>query len=117
MKKRSSRSGGFSYDSASNPLASVGNSRYVWATVGISSCNGRVRSYKNLPAVAYRAKALGKSHGDGRDMPKVAPTITRIATVGKVEAESWQNPQNLDNQFSHRWMWYATHCRFKTTDF
>jgi hypothetical protein len=36
-----------------------------------------------------------------RDMPTVAPTIARIATVGKVEAESWQNPLNLDNQFLH----------------
>jgi hypothetical protein len=30
-----------------------------------------------------------------------APTIAGIATVGEVEAESWQNPPNLDNHFFH----------------
>jgi hypothetical protein len=34
-------------------------------------------------------------------MPMVAKTIARIATVGEVEAESWNNPPNLDNQFLH----------------
>jgi hypothetical protein len=71
-------------------LTSVGNSRYVWATVGISRC-------------------------DGRDMPTVTPTIPQIATVVKIEAESWQNPPNLDNQFLHRWMWYS--ADLKTVDF
>jgi hypothetical protein len=38
---------------------------------------------QNLPAVAYRAKLLGISRCDGRDMPTVAPTIIRMATVAK----------------------------------
>jgi hypothetical protein len=66
--------------------------------------------------LAIRA-TVGKSRCDSRDMPTVAPTIARIATVGKVVAESWQNPLNLGNQFLHRWMWYSTDCRFKTADF
>jgi hypothetical protein len=59
----------------------------------------------------------GKSGCDGCDMPMVNPTIVRIVTVGKVEAESWQNPPNLENQFLHRWMWYSMDCRFKTANF
>jgi hypothetical protein len=43
---------------------------------------------KNLPAVAYRAKSLGISRYDGKDMQMVAPSTVRIATVGEVEAES-----------------------------
>jgi hypothetical protein len=69
---------------------------------------------QNLLAVAYQKKSLGKSYCDGSNMPTVVPTIARIATVGIVEAESWQNPPNLDNQFLHRWMWYSMDCRFKT---
>jgi hypothetical protein len=62
---------------------------------------GDIKIHQNLPAVAYRAKSLGKSLCDIPDMPTVAPTIARIATVGKVEAKSWQNSPNLDNQFLH----------------
>jgi hypothetical protein len=83
----------------------------------VTAGSGCIKIRQNLPAVAYRAKSLGKSHCDSRDMPTVAPTIARIATVSKVEAESWQNPLNLDNQFLHRWMWYSMDCRFKTADF
>jgi hypothetical protein len=46
----------------------------------------------------------------------VAPTMA-IAIVGELEAESWQNPPDLDNQFLHRLMWYSTDCRFKTAGF
>jgi hypothetical protein len=35
-------------------------------------------------------------------MPTIAPTIAGIATVGKLKAESLQNPPNLENQFLHR---------------
>jgi hypothetical protein len=42
---------------------------------------------QNLPAVAYRAKPHGISRRDGCDMPTVAPTIVRMATVGELEAE------------------------------
>jgi hypothetical protein len=79
--------------------------------------SGRIKIRQNLLAVAYLAKSLGKSRCDGHDMPMVAPTIVRIATVREIEAESWQNPQNLDNQFLHRWMWYSMDCCFKTADF
>jgi hypothetical protein len=51
--------------------------------------SGHIKIRQNLPAVAYRAKSLGKSRCDGRDMPKVIPTIMRIVTVGAVEAKSW----------------------------
>jgi hypothetical protein len=37
-------------------------------------------------------------------MPTVAPNIARIATVGELEAESWQNPPDLENQFLHQRM-------------
>jgi hypothetical protein len=62
----------------------------------VNAGSGRIKTRQNLPSVAYRAKPLGKSHCDGRDMPTVASTIMQIATVGKVEAESWQNPPNID---------------------
>jgi hypothetical protein len=54
---------------------------------------------------------------DGRDMPTIAPTILRFATVGELEAESWQNRPDLENQFLHRWMCYSMDCRFKRADF
>jgi hypothetical protein len=34
-------------------------------------------------------------------MPTIAPTIVRMATVGKLEAELLQNPPDLENQFLH----------------
>jgi hypothetical protein len=76
---------------------------------------GRSKIRQNLPVVAYRAKSLGISCCDGRDMPMVAPTFVRITTVGELDAE--QNPPNLENQFLHRWMLYSTDCCFKTADF
>jgi hypothetical protein len=82
----------------------------------VTAGSGHKKTRQNLPAVAYWAKSLCKSGCDGRDMLTVAPTIARIATAGKVEAESWQNPPNLDNQFLHRSMWYSTDCRFKTAN-
>jgi hypothetical protein len=78
-----SRSGGFCYYSASNPLVSVVNSicpmlgrplAYHTVMAGL----GRIKICQNLSAVAYRAKSIGKSHCDGPDMPTVAPTIARI---------------------------------------
>jgi hypothetical protein len=42
---------------------------------------GHSKIRQNLPAVAYRAKFLGISLCDGRDMPTVAQAIERIATV------------------------------------
>jgi hypothetical protein len=92
----------------------------VGATAGILRCDGRVGSYKNplkSAAVAYRAKSLGKSRCDGRDMPTLAPTLARIATVGELEAESWKNPPDLENQFLHLWMLYYTDRSFATGDF
>jgi hypothetical protein len=62
---------------------------------------GWIKIRQNLLAVAYRAKSLSNSRCDDCNMPTVAPTIARIATVGKVDAESWQNPPNLDSQFLH----------------
>jgi hypothetical protein len=79
--------------------------------------SGHVKILKNLPAVAYRAKSLGKSCCDCCDMPTVSPTTAQIATIRKVEAESWQNPPNLDNQFLHQWMWYSMDFRFMTAYF
>jgi hypothetical protein len=65
---------------------------------------------QNLPAVAYRGKFFGILRCDGLDMPTVAKTIERIATVGEIDAESWQNPSDLENPFLHQWMWYSTDC-------
>jgi hypothetical protein len=56
----------------------------VVATVGTP---GRSKIRQNLPAVAYRGKPLGISCCDGCNMPTVAPTIVRMATVGELEAE------------------------------
>jgi hypothetical protein len=50
-------------------------------------------------------------------MPTVAPTIARIATVGELEAESWQNAPDLENQFLHLWIFYSTDRSFATGDF
>jgi hypothetical protein len=83
----------------------------------------QTKTLKNLPAVAYRAKPFGPTVGisriSQRDMPTVGPTIARSATVGKLDAESKQNPPDLVNQFSHRWMWYqySTDYCLKTADF
>jgi hypothetical protein len=48
------------------------------------------------------------------DMPT---EFARYATVGEVDAESWQNPPDLENQFLYRWICYCTDCRFKMADF
>jgi hypothetical protein len=83
--------------------------------------DGTEKNRQNLLALAYRAKPLGPTVGISRtaqrDMPTVGPTIEQSATVGKLDAESWQNPPNLVNQFSHRWMWYSTDGYFKSADF
>jgi hypothetical protein len=83
----------------------------VWATVGILRMTQK-KIRQNLPAVAYRRKPLwptvGISRMSQRDMPTVGQTIARSATVGKLEAESWQNPPDLENQLLHLWMLYCT---------
>jgi hypothetical protein len=48
---------------------------------------GHSKIHQNLPAVAYWQKPLGISCCDGRNMTMVAPTIVRMATLGKLEAE------------------------------
>jgi hypothetical protein len=50
-------------------------------------------------------------------MPTVTPTIARIATVGELEAESWQNPPDLENQFLQLWMLYCTDHSIATGNF
>jgi hypothetical protein len=50
-------------------------------------------------------------------MPTVGQTIARSATVGKLEAESWQNPPDLENQLLYLWMIYCTDRSFATGDF
>jgi hypothetical protein len=60
---------------------------------------GRSKIRQNLPAVAYRAKSLGILRSDGRDMPTVAPTISRIATVGEEEAESYSTIRRYRTSF------------------
>jgi hypothetical protein len=64
----------------------------------VTAGSGHIKIHQNLPAVSYWAKALGKSLCD---MPMFASIILQFATVSKVEAESWQNPPNLFNQFLH----------------
>jgi hypothetical protein len=49
---------------------------------------GHSKICRNLLAVAYRAKPLGILRCDGHDMPTVAPTIVRMATVGELDAKS-----------------------------
>jgi hypothetical protein len=45
--------------------------------------------------MAYQAKPLGILRCDGHDMPMVATTIVRMATVSELEAKSQQNPPDL----------------------
>jgi hypothetical protein len=47
----------------------------------------------------------------------VSQTIVRSATVGKLEAESWQNLPDLENQLLHLWMLYCTDRSFAAGDF
>jgi hypothetical protein len=91
----------------------------VSATVGMSrTAQKKIR--QNLPAVAYRGKPLGPTVGilrtSQRDMPTVGQTIALSATVGKLEAESWQNLPD-QNQLLHLWMLYCTDRSFATGDF
>jgi hypothetical protein len=88
---------------------------------GISHCDGKVRSYKNPPKsggcgisgkVPWQIALWGPRYAN-----VLVSNIARIATVSKVEAQSWQNPPNLDNQFLHRWMSYSRACHFKMADF
>jgi hypothetical protein len=92
----------------------------VWATVGIL-WPAQKKTCQNLLAVAHWAKPLGPTVGISRmsqsNMPMVSPTIARSATVNKLDAQSNQNPPDLVNQFSHRWVWYSTDCCFKTAHF
>jgi hypothetical protein len=83
----------------------------VGATVGISRCDGRVGFIKTR-----RLWHIAQSPLANRAVT-VAPTIARIATVGELEAESWQNPPDLENQFLHQWMVYCTDLSFATGDF
>jgi hypothetical protein len=50
-------------------------------------------------------------------MPMVAPTFAQIATVSKLEAQSWQNTPDLESQFLHLWILYCTDHSFATGDF
>jgi hypothetical protein len=79
--------------------------------VGISQTTQK-KVRQNLPDVAYRGKPLeptvGISRTSQRDMPTVDQTIARSATIGKLEAESWQNPPDLENQHLHLWMLFCT---------
>jgi hypothetical protein len=68
--------------------ATIGISRPSRCDMLIDEKPGRSKILQNLPAVTYRAKSPGKWHCDGRDLPTIALTIVRMATVGKLEAES-----------------------------
>jgi hypothetical protein len=78
-------------------MASVGTLRNAWGdrwhivAVTVQYANRFGADHKkirqNLLDMAYRAKPLGISHCDSCNMPTVAPTIVRMATVGKLEAE------------------------------
>jgi hypothetical protein len=92
----------------------------VWATVGISR-TAQKKIHQNLPAVAYSGKPFGLTVGisrtSQRDMTMVVQTIALSATVGKLEAKSWQNPPDLENQLLHLWMLCSTDRSFATSDF
>jgi hypothetical protein len=69
------------------------------AAITARNANGlEAKPKKNPPVMAYRAKSLGISHFDSRDMPR---EFARYATVGNVEAELLKNLLNLENQFLH----------------
>jgi hypothetical protein len=61
--------------------ATVGISQHVMPT-DLKPVRSKIR--QNLPAVAYRAKPLGISLCDGREMPTVGPRgFARYATAGR----------------------------------
>jgi hypothetical protein len=57
---------------------------------------------------------LGISQPPQRKMPR---DFARYAKVGEVDAESQQNPPDLENLFLHRRMRYCTDCSFEMADF
>jgi hypothetical protein len=57
---------------------------------------------------------LGISQPPKRDMPR---GFARYAKVGEVDADSLQNPPDLENLFLHRWMHYYTDRNFAMADF
>jgi hypothetical protein len=76
-----------------------------WQVLAICAMFGRLLAYRavtarsgHLSTKICRLWHIGQSPlANLRNMPMGSPTIARIATVGKVEAESWQNPPNLGN--------------------
>jgi hypothetical protein len=88
----------------------------VWATVGILRTVQK-KTPKSAGYGIYLARPLDISRCDVHDMAMVGPTIARSATVGQLDAELLQNPPDLVNQFSHRWMCNSMDCGFKMADF
>jgi hypothetical protein len=43
---------------------------------------------------------LGIARGGGHETPTVAPTIERVATVGEIDAESWQTAGSREPVFT-----------------
>jgi hypothetical protein len=51
------------------------------------------------------------------DMTTVAPTTAVPTLANGLDAESLQNPPDLENLFLHRWMLYYMDRSFETGDF
>jgi hypothetical protein len=75
-----------------NPLAVLATSHNGLGNRWHIAAAQKKNSHQNRPAVAYRRRPLGISHGDIRDMPTVGPTIARSATVG--EFANWMPSRN-----------------------
>jgi hypothetical protein len=95
---------------ASNHLAILGTSRNGlgnhWHMADATE--------KNSP----KSAGCGISRKDPwADRWHIVDVTARSAIVGKLEAESWQNPPDLENQLFHLWMLYCTDRSFATGDF
>jgi hypothetical protein len=71
------------------------------------------RFYHNLASnmLAYHAATAAICQQFPQPLLEV-PTL-----ASELDAESWQNPPDLENLFLHRWMRYFTDCSFEGGDF
>jgi hypothetical protein len=86
----------------------------------VTAGSGRIKIRQNPQAVAYRIRRSSLANcAVAAAICQRSPQPLRELPVGEVVAESWQNPQNLGNQFLHRWVWYrySMEIRFKIADF
>jgi hypothetical protein len=67
------------------------------------------RNLPDMPQPAdFGAFLYNLTRPSQHDMPMVAQTLCELPTLANgLEAESYQNPPDLENRFLHRWMRYT----------